>query len=128
MGDLQIERSGSQEEAKLSLTLTSRELALMALALDPSDSDGEVRSASIKFVESLRSRGVSGSAFEPLVHESEPVDHHHAHDNVSRSHRHVSDFEQIASYVLDQLTAMQGASLLENLRAQFMAQVANYRV
>jgi ABC-type phosphate transport system auxiliary subunit len=71
--EFQIERAGAQGEAKLAVTLTEREIRLMKLALDPSASAGEVTAASLKFVQSLRNRGIRGSEFDGLL-EEEPLE------------------------------------------------------
>src|ERR1700760_4505286 len=72
MDDLRIERSGSQEAAKLSIGLSPRELALLSLALDMGASESEASSAAWKFVQSLRARNVIGSDFESLLELPEP--------------------------------------------------------
>jgi hypothetical protein len=74
--EFQIERAGAQGEAKLAVTLTEREIRLMKLALDPSASAGEVTAASLKFVQSLRNRGIRGSEFDGLL-EEEPLERNH---------------------------------------------------
>jgi len=54
--------TGAETERE-KLFFTARELKLLGLALDPGASAGEAESASRRFIESLRERGVSGEAF-----------------------------------------------------------------
>jgi hypothetical protein len=74
-GGREIEPSGMQQRAELSLTLSDRELKLARMFFDGAASDGEIAAASVSFARSLRDRQVSASEFEPLLEilEAEPV-------------------------------------------------------
>jgi hypothetical protein len=72
MDDRQIEPSGAQKKAELSISFSPRELSLLALALDVGATPAEAQAASLKFVECLKSRGVVGADFDALAEMDEP--------------------------------------------------------
>jgi hypothetical protein len=129
--DSQIERSGSQEAAKMSLSLSERELSMLWLALDGTTTDAERDLAASRFFKSLRNRGVTGSEFEPLLEPEVTLivyrNHVSVHHGAKYEHRGVH--ELLVSYVLDQLLGVQGIELMDHLRSQFMSQCqAKYRI
>ena len=71
----------------------------LRLALSPGAEPGEVSASAIRFVESLRSRGIEAASFEPLLEqEIEPAPVVEEPEPVAEPH--VTHFQVACAYVL----------------------------
>jgi hypothetical protein len=120
MEERSIEPSDARAKAELSLSFTSREIQLVTMALGKGASDSEVEFAAIKFIRSLRSRGVRGDEFDALL-EKEPIDPPVIEPLHQHVHRHRTDEEILTSFVTT-MSEMAMPGVLSHLHSQMIKQ------